>query len=339
MKIKSKWIYNYGKLREPMVSTSHYIIGDKLYFSLSYGQSNWHGLILELDLLTQECRTVFEDNHLIGDPSVYEEGRFYFTSFRGVVLCVGVDGSLIWETPIGKGNPAREILMDGDRLYASNNSLFCLDKNTGEILWTNDYYNKRGISNIFCNGDYLYSGEQGRKLYCVNKLTGEKRWDYGEEEWGCRCMVLESGQLMVTHRSGKFTFHNPDTGELIKIVEAKGRLYQAPVFDSGKMYIGDANAVMHSTAGNMTCYEMAGVEMKEVFSVTVGGGISAAMLNGDRLFFAAEDNYLYCIDKNTGEELMPGKKTKGVCRDIIVRGEELIVLSDKGQVECFAIVL
>ncbi|MCM1092299.1 MAG: PQQ-binding-like beta-propeller repeat protein [Butyrivibrio sp.] len=335
MKIKSKWIYNYGKLPAPMVSASHYTIGDKLYFTLSYGRHPWRGLILELDLLTQECRTVFEEKHIVGSPDVYEDGRFYFTSFRGVVMCVGVDGSLIWETAIGKGNPSKAVLMDGDRLYASNNSLFCLDKKTGEIMWTNDYYNKRGSYNISCNGDYLYSGEQGGRIYCVNKLTGEKRWDYGEEEWCGYCMTLESGRLMVTHSPGKFTFHAPDTGELINTVEARGRLYRAPIFDSGKMYIGDANSVMDSTAGNMTCYEMAGVEMKEMFSVTVGGGISTALLSGDRLFFAAEDSYLYCIDKNTGEELMTKKKTKGICRDIIVGDGELIALSDKGQVECF----
>ena len=35
---------------------------------------------------------------------------------------------------------------------------------------------------------------------------------------------------------------------------------------------------------------------------------------------------------------MAKKKTKGICRDIIVREDEVIVLSDKGQVEVFAIV-
>ena len=77
---------------------------------------------------------------------------------------------------------------------------------------------------------------------------------------------------------------------------------------------------------------------KTVFSVSVAGSVTTkAVIDGDRLFFAAEDNYLYCVDKKTGDELMPRKKTKGICRNIIVDGNELIVLSDKGQIECFEI--
>ena len=341
MKIKSKWTYCYRKgLQAAMVSNNHHIIGDKLYFTLSYGRCPWYGLILELDLLTQACRTVFEENHIIGRLGLYEEERFYFTSFRGVTLCVGLNGSLLWETKIGNGNPSPKILIDGERLYVSNNSLFCLNKNTGEILWTNKDYNQKNNCNLFCNDDYIYSGEQGGKIYCINKLTGDTCWDYGKKEWISNCMMLENGHLMLNHIHGKFIFLDSDKGKLINIVKAKGYLYREPIFDNGKMYIGDANDVINSTAGTMTCYKMTGDKMKKVFSVTVGGGISTeAVIRGDRLFFAAEDSYLYCINKNTGEELMTRKKTKGVCRNIIAGKEELIVLSDKGQVECFTIAL
>ena len=34
---------------------------------------------------------------------------------------------------------------------------------------------------------------------------------------------------------------------------------------------------------------------------------------------------------------MPKKKTKGICRNIVVYGKELFLLSDKGQVECLEI--
>lgn len=106
------------------------------------------------------------------------------------------------------------------------------------------------------------------------------------------------------------------------------------------MYIGDADAVINSKSGNMTCYEWTSQnDFKEIFSVNVGGGVSTkVVIDRDSLFFAAEDNYLYCVDKNTGEERMPKKKTKGICRNIIVCEEQLILLSDKGQVECFEIV-
>ena len=121
--------------------------------------------------------------------------------------------------------------------------------------------------------------------------------------------------------------------------EAKGKLYNEMVFEQNRMYVGDADAVIDSKAGNMTCYEMTSDhDFAEIFSVNVGGGVSTrAVIDGDRLFFAAEDNYLYCVDKNIGEELVPRKKTKGICRNIVVYGKELFLLSDKGQVECLEI--
>lgn len=63
----------------------------------------------------------------------------------------------------------------------------------------------------------------------------------------------------------------------------------------------------------MSCYEVTGDTLKKVFSHLLDGAPStSAIISGDRLFFATEDSYLYCIDKNTGEDFMAKKKTKGV---------------------------
>lgn len=127
---------------------------------------------------------------------------------------------------------------------------------------------------------------------------------------------------------GEFYILDSQKGELLYEREAKGKLYNEAVFEKDRMYISDADAVIDARAGNINA-------LTEIFSVNAGGGVSTkAVIDGDRLFFAAEDNYLYCVDKNTGEERMPKKKTKGICRNIVVYGNELFLLSDKGQVEC-----
>ncbi len=148
------------------------------------------------------------------------------------------------------------------------------------------------------------------------------------------CQILRFFALIKI--PGKFYILDSQKGELLYEREAKGKLYNEAVFEKDRMYIGDADAVIDARAGNMTCYEITSDNaLTEIFSVNVGGGVSTkAVIDGDRLFFAAEDNYLYCVDKNTGEERMPKKKTKGICRNIVVHGNELFLLSDKGQVEC-----
>lgn len=165
------------------------------------------------------------------------------------------------------------------------------------------------------------------------------RWTYGKDEWISNVALLDDSRMLAAHIHGKFYILDSQKGELICAREAKGKLYNEMVFEQNRMYVGDADAVIDSKAGNMTCYEMTSDhDFAEIFSVNVGGGVSTrAVIDGDRLFFAAEDNYLYCVDKNTGEELVPRKKTKGICRNIVVYGKELFLLSDKGQVECLEI--
>ncbi len=340
MKLKSKWVYNYKKgLKGPMVSHDYYMTEDKLYFTLDLGISVFDSVLLELDLKTQEVRTVFEEKHVMRTAGIHEDGKIYLTTFKGMAYCVNLDGSIQWSTDLGSTDASFKMALDGDRFYVSDYTVFCLDKNTGSIIWKNDTFKEKSNCNIICDDNNIYGGELGGSIFCIDKLSGEVRWSYGKDEWISNCVLLDHSRLLVNHIHGRFYIIDATSGELLCTHKAKGYLYNAPVFEGTRMFIGDADAVINSKAGNMTCYELtAQNDMREIFSVNVGGGVSTnAVIEGNRLFFAAEDNYLYCVDKNTGEELMPKKKTKGVCRNIIVSEDNLILLSDKGQVECFDI--
>ncbi len=341
MKLKSKWIYNYKKgLRDLMISNDYYLTADKLYFSLTFGLSSFNSVLLELDLETQNARTVFEENHVVRTSGIHENGKIYLTTFKGIAYCLDTSGNICWSSNLNLNNASFKMALDGDRFYASDNGIFCLDKNTGDIIWKNNGFCKKSNCNILCGDKYIYCGESGGRVFCLDKFSGEIRWSYGEEEWISCCVPIDNNRLLVSHIHGKFYIFDSQNGELLCTNKAKGCLYKTPIFESDRMYIGDSDSVINSKSGNMTCYELTSDnKLEEIFSVTVEGGISTdAVISGDRLFFAAEDNYLYCIDKNTGEFLMKKKKTKGVCRNIIVRENELILLSDKGQVECFEIV-
>lgn len=341
MKLKSKWIYNYKKgLKGLMISDNYYLTADKLYFALTYGFSLFGSVLLELDLASHTARTLFEENHVVRTSGIHENGKIYLTTFKGRAYCVDYDGNVCWSAELGSTNASFKMALDGDRFYVSDDYIFCLNKNTGEIIWKNDNFRKTGSCNILCGDNSIYCGESGGSVFCLDKFSGKVRWSFGNNEWISSCVLIDENRLLADHIHGKFYIFNPQNGELLYANKAKGYLYRTPVFENERMYIGDSDSVINSKSGNMTCYELtAENEFKEIFSVTVGGGVSTdAVISGDRLFFAAEDNYLYCVDKNTGEFLISKKKTKGICRNIIVRENELILLSDKGQAECFEIV-
>ena len=341
MKLKSRWTYNYKKgMQGPMVSHDYHLDGDKLYFSLSMGLSAFDSVLLELDLKTQEARTVFEEKHVMRTSGIHENGKIYLTSLKGMAYCVKTDGSICWSTNLGSTNASFKMALDEDRFYVSDYSVFGIDKNTGEILWKNDICKEKSNCNILVDDNYIYGGESGGHVFCIDKFTGDICWTYGTEEWISNVEFWDNSRLLVNHAHGKFYILDAQSGNLIDTKQAKGYLYTAPVLENNRMYIGDADAVINSKSGNMTCYEWTSQnDLKELFSVNTTGGVSTkAVIDGDRIFFAAEDNYLYCVDKNTGEECMPKKKTQGICRNIIVCENELILLSDKGQVQSYEIV-
>lgn len=340
MKSKTIWTYNYKKgLKVPMVSNDYFMEGDNIYFALSLGLNAFDSVLLALNVKTQETRVVFEENHVVRTAGILENGKIYLTTFKGEAVCVSLDGSVCWATELCPKNASFKMALDGDRFYVSDYAVFCLDTNTGEILWKNQTYQAKNNCNIVYDDKYIYGGELGGSVFCLDKFSGEVRWAFGKDEWISSVALLDRNRMLVGHIHGKFYILDSQKGELICTREAKGKLYSEMVFENNRMYIGSADAVIDSKAGNMTCYEMSSDnDLTEIFSVNVGGGVSTkAVIDGDRLFFAAEDNYLYCVDKNTGEELMPRKKTKGICRNIVVQGKELFLLSDKGQVECLEI--
>lgn len=339
MKLKSKWIYNYRKgIRGALVSGNYHVVGDKLYFALYFDANYFESHVLELDLNTGEGRSLFQENHVVREIHASDDGKLYFTSMRGRVFCTDLDGNLIWKKEGLSKYTSPQLAIDGDRLYISGHTIFCMDRNNGEILWSNDEFREKTNCNLLISGNALICGELGGKVFALDKSSGKTLWSYGEEEWISRCTLLENGHLLATHCHGKFFILDPSTGKLIDTMPAKGYLYRTPVFEENRMYLGDADSTFQAKSGNMTCYEVAGDSISPVFSYPVGGEVSTpAFIDGDRLFFASEDSYLYCINKNSGEDLMTRKKTKGTCRSIILRGDELIVISDKAQVECFTI--
>lgn len=338
--MKKKWDYNYKKglkaamVSEELVKKDHYY-----YFVFKYGISDWKSEFIKFDADTLQARTIFEEDHIIRSTGLFEEDKFYFTSFKGLAYCMDIDGNLLWTTNISRNNADINVASDEDRIYVSNYSLYCLDKNTGNIIWKNEDSKEKTGCNYAINSKYIYHSDLGGSINCYDKYTGESIWKYGKDLYVRSCALLDEKCLLAFNEHGKFMFINADTGELIRETKADGYLNSTPVFYNGNMYVGDANNVINSDSGHMNCYKInENYELKKIFSFKTGGDISAkAKINGTNLYFASEDGYLYCLDYMTGEEVQKKRKTKGECRDIYIEGGELVLLSDRGQLECFTL--
>ncbi|MCM1495059.1 MAG: PQQ-like beta-propeller repeat protein [Bacteroides sp.] len=334
---KKQWEYNYQKgLRGALISVDIIERNQQLYFVLHYGESKWESLLIRLDMQSLEGQTLFREAHVMRSPGILEDDRFYFTTFRGMAYCVDLSGTVIWQTEIGGEAADWNVLLDGNRLFMSAYGMYCLNKEDGFIIWSNPNGCKTNCS-FAVDAACIYHGELGGVIRCVDKVSGNTVWTYGENLWISHCILIGENCLMACNIHGSFLFLDSKTGKCKREVSVGRKLYRRPVFYNGKLYIGDGNSVINSTEGFVSCYELQDdLNLKPIFSFQTGGEISTkAVIDGRCLYFASEDGYLYCIDKETGEELRKRKKTKGTCRAILLQEDSVIVLSDKGQVECY----
>ncbi|MCD8213869.1 MAG: PQQ-like beta-propeller repeat protein [Campylobacter sp.] len=304
----------------------------------------------------------------------------------GKAYCLKENGELVWSTKIGEGNASFHVALDGDRFFASNRALFCLDKNNGKILWKNNDDGEKANSTFAIKGDKIYHASLGGALRCVDKTNGKCVWSHNEGLFASSCTILDErifartpqtnvdfrkksvgdekyhalsvqnnansginssenlsdanlqtfktppqfagGNVLLVCERDRFLFFDAQSGRLIKEYRANGVLYRAPVFASGALYIGDES-------GKMSRYEIdENYQMREKFSFQASGAISTnAALCDDKLYFGTEAGLVYCLDAQSGEEYFR-QKSLGVARDILP-GENIVILSDKGQLECY----
>ena len=122
--------------------------------------------------------------------------------------------------------------VDGDRVYVVGGTgrLFCLDVETGDILWQKDYIAEYDtsvpvwgiVSAPLVDGERLITvvgGEPDALVIAFNKHTGEEIWraiETGTEMGYGQPVIYEAGgvrQLIVWHPAALASL-NPETGEL-----------------------------------------------------------------------------------------------------------------------------
>lgn len=254
--MKEKWSYSYQKgLRGALVSFDCIQQDNDIYFVLHHGVSEWESLLIKLDIRTLDSQILFKEDHVMRSVGVFENNKFYFTTFKGMAYCVDVSGELLWQTDIGGKNADSNILLDEDRLYMSDDELYCLDKNSGNILWINKETECKTNCSFAVDEKYVYHGGLEGTIRCIDKYSGKTIWNYGKRLWIRHCILLDETYLMACLSDGKFIFLDAKTGKRLRKVRANGRLNRKPIFYNEKMYIGDCNDVINSTEGNMVCYE------------------------------------------------------------------------------------
>jgi outer membrane protein assembly factor BamB len=178
-------------------------------FDAETGQELWH---------TQEGLV---ENLIIPAP-VYAEGTVYFGDSDGKVYAVDVETRAI---KVGWPFQAEEAiwaspLIAGQRLYvaAMDHHLYCLDAESGEMLWKTELEGAMAASPVLDETrNRLYVGTFDGRVYAIDAETGEafQGSDFRAENWIWSQALLADGLVYVTSLDGRLYALDPDTGEVV----------------------------------------------------------------------------------------------------------------------------
>jgi len=201
----------------------------------------------------------------IGNDRVFINGM---PDTLGVLYSFDLDGNLLWEKVYGEewhvsytGSRSTPLVVD-DVVYLESGMgvVFCIDSNSGDIIWEVNLPEKFDANNIqwgmtesvLIDGDQLICtpGGEVNNVVSLNRHTGETIWtSHGFKEQSAYCSPIlvkhNNTWLVVTMTATSAIGINADTGEFYwREEQLQGNLIHAnsPVYSDGVIYFSSSSA-------------------------------------------------------------------------------------------------
>lgn len=176
-------------------------------------------------------------------------------------LCQGKD-SVVWSAPVVQGN---RLVVPGRN--KDSDLVFCLDSESGELIWSGSYEAKAGDSHgsgaratPFIDGEYVYTFGRSGDVACWRMKDGELVWKRNVEDeggkspiWGHSSSPLVYGDNVFVQCGGEAyaIAYDKLTGD-VAWKSAKGNAgYAAPI----PMKIGSEEKILFFHAKGLACLE------------------------------------------------------------------------------------
>lgn len=227
----------------------------------------------------------------VGDPKT---NRIYAQGTQGTVVCLDADtGKVIWKRQMTEefglistfGGRTHSPAIDEDQLFVigvafgwgdharSAPRIFCFDKNTGELRWSNgtggipvDAPQNMPIVAVVDGVRLVMFGAGDGGVHAFKARTGEKVWSYKASKRGINTAVIcEGTRVYVTHSE-----ENVATGEM----------------------------------GGTSCIDVAGGKVKEIWRRDrIGAGFSSPTIDvtNNRLYLLDNEGSVHALDTQDGK--------------------------------------
>lgn len=200
--------------------------------------------IISINEQTKGKSWVYKTYSEITSKPTYYEGKLYFGTFEGRLICLNwFDGNEFWSYPLFGSLYSSPLILGNSLIVGSENGkLYSFDRISGRKLWE---YKTTGsiLSSPATCGKYIYFGSSSGTFYCLTQ-NGYLRWKFETFATIVSTPVIIDNYVIFTTYEGSIYCLNKE-GKLIwqKIVSPyitsspvayEGIIYQT--FSDGKLY-------------------------------------------------------------------------------------------------------
>jgi outer membrane protein assembly factor BamB len=258
----------------------------------------------------------------VAGGKVYATGK---VDDNGQVSAFDATGKLLWKTAYGPewdksypGSRCTPTVVDGELYIESGLAVvYCLDTNTGTILWSVDLIKTFGaevlewgmVENLLVDGDRLICTPGGSQvsLAALNRRTGKNVWtteSLKEKAGYCSPALVQHGKrrLIITMTAQHIIGVDADTGKLLwkhpHITEYDINP-NTPIYQDGFIYAVSG----YGTGGVKLQLAADGASVKEIWRDKILDSQigSFALVNGFIYGAGQYKNKWHCLDWNTGQ--------------------------------------
>lgn len=195
--------------------------GNSIYFTPKVVQNNLIVGTIEGDILAFDTKSgdqkwkVSVDGILVGTP-VVENNKIYTASSTALISIDGTNGNVLWKNPLPTSYSQGEPLIHGDKIIFGvwDTNLYCLNKNTGELIWKWNNDNNKQI--LFSPGNVKVAASKNR-LYFVTPQRYLTILDIKSGQVLLRTAKWKIRESMGTSQDGKWFYGKTMDGELLRL--------------------------------------------------------------------------------------------------------------------------
>ena len=231
----------------------------------------------------------------------------------------GYDNKSKWQF-MASGSINRKAEVSGDKLFfgANDGVFYCLNKNTGELIWkTQTKVEKnafRHFSTPNCNGSLVVVGSASKEVYGFDVNTGKILFAIQADDWVRTRPALQGNQLFFATIKGTlygYQVNGSKPIETFRMAVSEHPILADLSLKDGKLVISDSDLYIHciSTQGKpiwkksiIRSFEKNG---ERILIDQIAGGAyyqSKPTAADGVVFFGTPARFVYAVDAETGKE-------------------------------------